>query len=351
LGIFGYNRQKSDINVGKIVLDFSKMTITPEMLSLISEIDEFKGTWQSCGRLASERLHVLRKITILENIGSSARIEGSTLTDREVEHLLCNFKTDALVSQYEQEVAGYAHASEEIFQSFDSISTFLTENVIKHLHGWLHRYSPKDQRLKSENNMLHTDVTSEIPIKMKELVIWTRDQQEHKTIHPLIIIGIFVAVFHAIDPFKDDNGRLSRIMTSLLLLKAGYLYVPFGSLESIIERDKENYFFTLTQTKAALKVNSPDLTPWLIFFLRNLQKQKKLLEQKIANEKTLSLLLPELSNRILILIQEHGGLGISQIQKIIGANRNTLKKHLAELVRKGNLIRSGKGKATWYILP
>ena len=345
--------------------DLSKITITSEMLSLISEIDEFKGTWKLLGILAPDRLQALRKVATIESIGSSTRIEGSKLSDREVEKLLSNINIGSFVSRDEQEVAGYAYVCEELFQSFEAIA--LSENVIKQLHSWLLQYSTKDQRHKGEYKKLSNNVEAfdesgqsigivfetaspfDTPRKMQELVLWTREQLETKTLHPLLIIGIFVVVFLAIHPFQDGNGRLSRILTTLLLLKTGYLYAPYSSLESIIERSKESYYLALRRTQATLR-DEPDFSAWLIFFLRSLQKQKVHLEQKVSREKELSLHMPELTGRIVSLVHEHGRIGISDIEKMTGENRNTIKKHLAGLVEKGIILQMGKGRATWYVV-
>lgn len=188
------------------------------------------------------------------------------------------------------------------------------------------------------------------PTKCKILFFWTREQLEQKTLHPLLIIGIFIVVFLAIHPFQDGNGRLSRILTTLLLLKSGYVYVPYSSLESIIENSKESYYLALRRTQSSLKLESPDFGPWLIFFLRALQKQKIHLERKISREKELTLHIPELAAQVIAIIHEHGKVGIGEIEKMTGANRNTLKKCLSDLTSQGMILRLGKGKATWYSL-
>ncbi len=337
------------------------------MLGIIAEIDEFRGSWQLLGRLTPERLQQLKKVATIESIGSSTRIEGSKLSDKEVEKLLANLEAYAFVSRDEQEVAGYAYVCEEVFQGFESIN--FTENIIKQLHGWLLKFSDKDQRHRGDYKKLSNNVEAfdenmkslgvvfettspfETPMKMQELIAWTALQLEQKTLHPLLIIGMFIVAFLAIHPFQDGNGRLSRILTTLLLLKSGYLYVPYSSLESIIELNKESYYLALRRTQGSLKSDSPDFEPWLIFFLRALQKQKLHLEQKVTREKVLLLQISELSSRIITSLHEHGRLGIGDIEKLIGANRNTLKKHLGDLVHSGNILRFGKGKATWYTLP
>ncbi len=344
--------------------DISKIVITPEILSLIAEIDEFKGSWQLFGLLSPERLQLLRKVATIESIGSSTRIEGAKLSDQEVEKLLSNLDAHSFVSRDEQEVAGYAYVCEEIFGRFESIA--FAENVIKQLHSWLLKFSEKDERHRGEYKKLQNNVEAfdeqgkslgvvfqttsplETPFRMQDLIFWTTEQLEIKSLHPLLIIGIFVVAFLAIHPFQDGNGRLSRVLTTLLLLKSGYLYVPYGSLESVIERNKESYYLALRRTQTSLNSGAPDFEPWLTFFLRSLQKQKIHLEQKISREKMLSLQLPVLSSEILILIHKHGRLSIKEIEALIGANRNTLKKHLASLVETKKIVRLGKGRATWY---
>lgn len=348
------------------MFDISKITITPEMLSLIGEIDEFKGAWKLLGRLRPERLSALQKVATIESIGSSTRIEGSKLSDREVEQLLSNLKTYSFISRDEQEVAGYAHVCEEIFQSFSIIA--FSENVIKQLHGWLLKFSTKDQRHKGEYKKLSNNVEAfdesgislgilfetasafETPMRMQELIFWTREHLENKTLHPLLIIGVFIVEFLAIHPFQDGNGRLSRVLTNLLLLKEGYVYASYSSLESIIERNKESYYLALRRTQGSLKSDNQNFTPWLTFFLRSLQKQKIHLEQKISKEESLFIHMPELAGRILNLVQTHGRLSLSDIERMLNANRNTIKKHLAILAHQGDLVRIGKGRATEYTL-
>lgn len=127
--------------------------------------------------------------------------------------------------------------------------------------------------------------------------------------------------------------------------------IYYSSLESIIERNKESYYLALRRTQGTIKSDAPEFGPWLLFFLRSLQKQKIHLEQKVVIEKSLLFQIPELSGKILKLIDEHGRLGIAEIAIATGANRNTIKKHLAVLVSQGNILRLGKGRATWYCLP
>lgn len=348
------------------MLDLSKIAVTHEMITLLGEIDEFKGAWQLFGRLSPERLSALRTVATIESIGSSTRIEGSKLSDREIENLLSDVKEASFTSRDEQEVAGYAYVCEQIFQNYTLMP--ITENMIKELHQSLLKFSKKDERHLGEYKKITNNIEAfdargtslgiifetaspfETPIKMEELILFVRDSFENKTLHPLLIIGVFIVVFLAIHPFQDGNGRLSRIITTWFLLRSGYVYVPYSSLESIIERNKESYYLALQRTQKTIKSEFRDFTPWLLFFLRSLQSQKIHLEQKISKEKMLMLHLPPLSSEILNLIHEHGRLSIADIEKMTGANRNTLKKTVANLKREGHILRLGKGRSTWYTL-
>lgn len=342
------------------------LTITPEMLTLIAELDEFKGTWRAISTLAPERLAALRKVATIESIGSSTRIEGARLTDREVEALLSRLELHSFRSRDEEEVAGYAEAMERIFLSFDSIP--LTENYIQQLHGILLRYSSKDEHHRGRYKTLSNNVEAfgpngeslgvifetaspfDTPLKMQELVTWTQSALADNVLHPLLVISIFVVVFLAFHPFQDGNGRLSRILTTLLLLKAGYAYVPFSSLESIIEQHKESYYLGLRQTQSTLQQKSPDWEPWVVFFLRALQQQKRRLSEKVDQGRLMLSTMSELAEKIVELARANGRISVADIVRTTGANRSTVKLRLSVLVRDGVLSRHGQGRTTWYVL-
>jgi Fic family protein len=345
-------------------LNVDTLRITPDILALIAELDEFKGAWRALGTLAPERLAALRRVATIESIGSSTRIEGSKLSDQEVGKLLGNIEIRQLDSRDEQEVAGYAAVMETVFAHADSID--LTENHIRQLHRDLLIYSSKDERHRGRYKTLPNSVSAfdvegkeigivfetatpfDTPRLMTELVDWTRQTLNENQLHPLLVVAIFTVVFLEIHPFQDGNGRLSRVLTTLLLLRSGYAYVPFSSLESVIEQSKEGYYLALRQTQGTIRSAAPDWQPWILYFLRALQTQKTRLEIKIARERILVEALPELALRILELASEHGRLTISQVVQITGANRNTVKKHLQSLVSASHLTQHGKGKGTWY---
>jgi Fic family protein len=340
------------------------LTITREMLNLIGEIDEFKGAWRQMGRLTPDRLSMLKKVATIESIGSSTRIEGSKLLDNEIEKLLSNTDTDVFHTRDEQEVGGYALVCQQIYDHYELMP--LTENLIKQLHSSLLQYTDKDVRHRGEYKKIPIrieafdadkksvgvifETTSPLatPFKMGDLVSWTNEAFQKQVFHPLIIIGLFVLIFLAIHPFQDGNGRLSRLLTTLLMLKSGYLYAPYSSLESIIEANKEAYYLALQKSQKNWQDPKSEWNAWLLFFLRSLQRQKRHLEAKLEKEQILLKNLSPLSQNILDVLSSHGRLGIREIEAITKANRNTLKKALAALLKDNYISKHGLGKGSWY---
>lgn len=342
------------------------LRITPQLLNLVTQIDEFKGAWRALGTLAPDRLLALRKVATIESIGSSTRIEGSKLSDREVEALLSNLEIQSFDSRDAQEVAGYSELMDLIFGAWADIP--FTENYIKQLHQVLLQHSEKDvwHRGGYKTNInsvvafdsagqqvgvvFETATPFDTPRLMQELVEWVRQEETSHELHPLLVIAVFVVVFLEIHPFQDGNGRLSRALTTLLLLKAGYAYVPYSSLESVIERNKEAYYLALRQTQGTIRSGSPDWQPWLEFFMKSLAEQVRRLEKKIEREHLVLAPLAELSLAIVEFAREHGRVTMAEMLQLTGASRNTLKGHFKKLVQDGKLVQQGQGRGVWYCL-
>jgi len=348
----------------EVLMDaLSKMQITPSLVKTIGEIDEFKGRWEVLGNLAPERLSALKRIETIESVGSSTRIEGVKLGNDEIERLISGLDVSSFRSRDEEEVAGYADLMEMVFESFNDIP--LTENTIRHLHGILLKHSRRDERHRGNyktlpNNVEAFDAESrsigvifetatpfDTPRLMEGLVTWINEANKKREHHPLLIIAVFVVRFLAIHPFQDGNGRLSRALTTLLLLRAGYAYVPYGSLERIIEDNKDEYYKALRRAQATLDKDESSLIDWLIFFVGALHRQKEVLEFKIKREKLMAPLAP-LSEKIMGIVREHGRVTVREAAAITQANRNTVKEHLKQLVNAGHLARRGQGRGTWY---
>lgn len=345
------------------------LQITPEILGLVARIDEFKGAWRALGTLAPERLSALRRVATIESIGSSTRIEGSKLSDREVERLLSNLAIKKFETRDEQEVAGYAELMDLIFRAWEDIP--LTENHVRQLHQNLLQHSQKDARhrgsYKTHSNsvmafdengtqigiVFETATPFDTPRLMTELLAWVNDERgksgkSGQALHPLLIVAIFVVVFLEIHPFQDGNGRLSRVLTTLLLLQAGYAHVPYSSLESVIEANKEGYYLALRQTQGTIRTDAPNWQPWLLFFLRSLAEQVRRLEKKIERERIVLAALPDLSLQIVEFAREHGRITMMDAIKLTGASRNTLKQHFRSLTERNHLEQHGSGRGTWY---
>lgn len=286
------------------------------------------------------------------------------MTDREVEQLLSKLEIKKFDSRDEQEVAGYAEVMETVFHAFTDIP--ITENHLKQLHRDLLRYSVKDERHRGEYKTLPNNVGAfdqegkmigvvfetatpfDTPRRMAELLTWLKDTRELRRMHPLLIAAVFIVNFLEIHPFQDGNGRLSRILSTLLLLQAGYVYVPYSSLESVIENSKEAYYLALRQTQTTLHNESPNWQPWLMFLMRALQQQKRHLAIKVERERKALSELSELAVKILDYVRDHGRVTTRDMVRETGASPNTLKATFSNLVEKRLLVRHGGGRSTWY---
>jgi len=340
--------------------------ITSEILNLVARIDEFKGAWRTLGTLAPDRLSALRRVATIESIGSSTRIEGSKLSDREVEQWLSNLETKSFATRDVQEVTGYAELMNLVFSSWQDIP--FTENHIKQLHQILLCYSEKDTwhrgNYKVNSNsvaafdengtqigiVFQTATPFDTPRLMTELVAWVNEERKTARLHPLLIIAVSIVVFLEIHPFQDGNGRLSRVLTMLLLLQADYAYVPYSSLESVVEQSKDAYYLALRQTQGTIRTESPNWQPWLVFFVRSLAEQVRRLEKKVEREKIVLASMPKLSLQIVEFAREHGRVTIGEAIKLTGTSRNTLKQHFRTLVDRGTLSQHGRGRGVWYNL-
>lgn len=263
----------------------------------------------------------------------------------------------------EQEVAGYAEVMGLLFASWENIP--FNENHIMQLHRDLLVYSVKDGhhrgRYKTVSNnvaafdadgkqvavIFETASPLDTPRLLQELVDWLRYARDNKTLHPLLIVAVFVVVFLEIHPFQDGNGRLSRILTTLLMMQLGYAYVPYSSLESIIEQNKQGYDVAMRQTQGSIRTEMPNWQPWIVIFLHSLSSQVKRLSEKMEREKLLSSVLPKLSADIFVLAKQIGRITTDLAEEMTQAKRSTIKLHLTRLIKDGQLIQHGTGRGTW----
>jgi Fic family protein len=342
---------------------FRNLILTPDILRLVGEIDEFKGAWKALGSLAPDRLATLRRIATVESVGASTRIEGAKLSDREVDILLSNLDLGSFRTRDEQEVAGYAEATKLVFDSWREIP--LTENHIKQLHGTLLRFSPREEHHRGSYKKVANNVEAfdehgrsvgvifetakpfDTPRLMEELVSWTNRELQGSGHHSLLVIAVFIVRFLAIHPFQDGNGRLARVLTNLLLLRMGYAYMPYTSLERVVEENREQYYRSLRSAQGTLDRDESRLMDWLRFFLLCLVEQKNSLAEKVKRERIMTSLSP-MDEQLLQLARQHGRLTLSAAEALTRINRNTLKLHLRQLVQAGRLQLLGRGRSSWY---
>jgi len=342
---------------------------TNEMLTLIASIDEFKGEWRALGNLAPETLRTLRRIATIESAGSSTRIEGARLSDREVEQLVGRLGKESFQSRDEQEVAGYAYVMETIQIAWQDLR--ISESILLQLHRDLLRYSNKDERHRGQWKNLDNHVAAfdadgkqigivfetaspfETPMLMEKLLGWHAKEEADPGLHPLLRIAVFNVIFLAIHPFKDGNGRLSRVLTNLMLLRAGYAYASYTSLESVIEHNKESYYLALRRTQTSFR-EVADWEPWILFFLRALKSQIGRLRDRLAATQAAEVSssipgeLSPLAGQVLKLLEARETLSVAAAAAALGANRNTLKDKFTELVQKGYAELHGKGRGAHY---
>jgi len=346
--------------------NMSDIVITPDILRKIAEIDTFKGSWNSGGiKIEPEQLKTMKRIATIESIGSSNRIEGNKLNDIDVETVFNNITKKSFQTRDEQEVAGYADLLATIFDSYQDIP--LSENYIRQLHKILLSYSTKDERHRGEykkdsnrvaafdadgneiGTIFETATPFDTPRLMQELVDWANVNFNDGYFHPIITIGVFVVHFLSIHPFTDGNGRLSRALTTMLLLKNGYNYMPYASMESIIEANKEGYYRALRATQKTIWTDKVNYEPWLTFFITSLQKQKRHLEEKITKVSG-TIRYNKTEESIIALFDKKSSWSVLEIAQELNKNNETIKKNIQNLVKKDILEKQGSTKGTFYIL-
>ncbi len=344
------------------------IVITPKMLNNIAEIDRFAASWAGgIGRPTAAELSVMRRVATIESVGSSNRIEGNRMTDAQIEELFSHINQQSFVTRDQQEVAGYSDLLNTIFENYNDIP--LTENYIKQLHKTLLAYSDKDERHRGEykkdsncvaafdadgheiGSIFETATPFDTPHLMEEIIKWTNNTLDDRYFHPLITIGVFVVHFLAIHPFTDGNGRLSRGLTVLLMLKSGYDYMPYASMESIIEASKDAYYRALRGTQKTIWGDAVNYEPWLTLFVGALVKQKRHLEEKIqklqaSNNKKLS----GTAQAILSLFANKNEMTMPEIMAGIYKNPETVRKAVQTLVKAGHLAKQGTTKGACYVI-
>lgn len=341
-----------------------RIKITPEILQKISKIDEFKGLWQGGINLAPQILARLKRSVIITSTGSSTRIEGSNMNDEEVERLLAGLKLKKPKGRDAEEVAGYADLLGRIFDNYKTLK--LTEGQILQFHEILLHFSEKDKfhkgKYKNKDNVViakNKDGKKVIlfrptpPYLVKkeidDILFWTNEILKEKKLHPLLVIANFIFEFLAIHPFDDGNGRLSRALTNLLLLKNGYSYVPYVSLEEIIEEQQSEYYLSLRQTQKLHKTENEDISAWAIFLLDALIEQVNRAKNLLNRNQPENIMSPKQLD-VWNLFKNTEMLSVKEISEKLENETPlvTIKQVLSRLVSLKLIQRIGLGRSTRY---
>jgi Fic family protein len=347
-------------------LQFGFLT-TQKIIQKIGQIDQFKGEWKQLDKDENKYLKELRKIATIQSIGSSTRIEGSTLTDAEIATLIKNLKISKLQTRDEQEVVGYYDTLETLIDSFQDID--LTISNLHSLHNLLLKYSSKDTRHRGKFKELTNKVvatyndgttrvifnTTEPYLTAKEmegLVEWTNQAFANAEIHPLIIIGTFIYEFLSIHPYQDGNGRLSRLLTNLFLLKADYKFVLYVSLENIVETKKKEYYQALMEGQKDRYKETEKIDKWILFFLDSLIDLTQKLGQKVKEFRKIGGYLNERQKEIRQYITENQPVKVSDIKKELPQyTQATIRKDLQYLAAEFEIEKKGENRGTFYTIP
>jgi Fic family protein len=339
---------------------------TQQILQKIAAIESYNGTWTNIEVGEEKSLKELRFLATVESIGASTRIEGAQMSNEEIEKLLDGLTTKSFKSRDQQEVKGYYETLDEIVDSYDNIN--LTEKNIKHLHKLLLKYSSKDKKHKGEykkhsNKVVasYPDCTQRVvfettspmlaPIEMEKSIKWTNDAIKKNEIHPIISIATFIYEFLSIHPFSDGNGRLSRLLTTLLLLRSGYYYIQYVSFEKQIEIKKNEYYASLKTAQADRGTKDENITKWVLFFLTCMEKMTIALDKKYNQLKNLGVYHNVRQQKIMQFAKQKGQVKLADlIIKFKEVSDSTLKKDLKHLVTEKMLDKKGKLKGTTYFV-
>lgn len=342
-----------------VMINNLQLDLDMKIMSALSKIDRFDASWSSIEKREGATLKQLKSIATVNSVGASTRIEGSKMTDDEVAVLIEKINIASLEDRDKQEVAGYFETFDTIAANFNAIQ--ISESEIKSLHKLLMKYSEKDAWHKGDYKRVSNAVEANLPDGSKQLIFQTTEpglptqeamtrlidwyNNDHETL-PIVKDALFVYDFLSIHPFQDGNGRLSRLLASLLMLKNGYSWIQYVSFEHEIENRKAAYYKVLMDTQK----NRPgeNVTEWLSFFTSCLHNIQTKLLLKLEESKKVNEVLTAREKRIHFFIQHHAGCSSGEIASKLDIPLPTVKKSLAQLIYKNMITKEGAGRATGY---
>ncbi|MDZ7776677.1 MAG: Fic family protein [Bacteroidales bacterium] len=337
-----------------------KLDLDWQLIRWISQIDRFDASWTSIEKREGQSLKQLKTIATVHSVGASTRIEGSKMSDEEVEALLNRLDISKIEDRDSQEVVGYFETLEIISESYNEIN--ISENSIKNLHNILLKYSEKDEWHKGDYKQHSNAVEASLPDGTKQIIFRTTEagfatedamrqliEWYHKEadIHPLVKCALFTYEFVTIHPFQDGNGRLSRLLSTLLLLKHGYKWIQYVSFEHEIERRKTEYYRVLRICQSQRP--NEDVTDWIYFFFDSLLTVQKQLMKKLEKRGVETQLSPK-EKSVLTFISDHPGCKSGEIARKLDIPNPTVKRILSKLTGNNLIEKYGTGPGTNYAI-
>jgi Fic family protein len=310
----------------------------------VAEVEAFRGWWEGAQKPAAPVLRRVREDVIAGSAASSARVAGTIPAPA---------------------ARGYAEALRAVFDGFAAISPSSARILSLHAAVFRHcadsgrhagRFKSAAPRAGTDHRWVMEPVALRppgpllVPAQMEALERWLLSRLAVAEVHPILVSAAYLLEFLAIRPFAEGNGRVSRLLSNLLLLRCGHAYLPYGSLEKAIAGRWDEYYLALRRSQASRNLPRPDISPWLIAFLDALAAQQRDVREAMArlpDERRLS------GNQaaVVAMAARTGEVTNRGVASELSVGRDTAKQALGRLVALGALRRLGAGRATRYRLP
>lgn len=332
--------------------------LVPDIVALLTQIHEFKGEQNLFVEANSDTLTQLVEVAKIQSTEASNKIEGIYTSDERLKKIVLDKTTPR--TRNEQEIAGYRDVLATIHESYEYIP--LRPTMILQLHRDLYKFSGMSiggNYKNSDNVIAETDSAGNRFVRFQPVPAWETpeaidfackayDEAVQSGADPLLVIPMFILDFLCIHPFNDGNGRMSRLLTLLLLYRSGYIVGKYISIEKVIEQSKETYYETLQQSSVGWHENQNDYTPFVRYMLGVIVAAYRDFSSRVQVLVTSGMSKPE---RIRVIIKDTlGKITKAEImEKCPDISQVTVQRTLIELQKKGEIIKLGGGRYTAYI--
>ncbi len=330
-----------------------------ELMNLVSAIHEYKGKQDLFIEARSDVLESMLQVARIQSTGASNRIEGIYTSDERLDALMKE-KVEPK-NRSEREIAGYREVLTTIHENYDYIQP--RTNVILQLHRDLYLFSPAASggRFKNADNVIAETEASgtsrvrfkpmsafETPEAMDRLTETVIDAIAAEKYDPLLLIPMFILDFLCIHPFNDGNGRMSRLLTLLLLYRSGYIVGKYLSIEMIIEKTKEVYYGSLQDSSIGWHAEENNYYPFVKYLLEVILSAYKEFSARVELIHDKNLTKPERIRKLFDYSLEKLSKKMI-LERFPDISTSTVEVTLRELVKENYIIKVGAGKNTAYI--